>query len=1146
MTKHRHRRTSAKSRQHGVHYYLAALSKPGDHRSVVRDLKSASSNTINAVLDACRGKEPLQTRLLGDVAPSGLGELGKILPSYPTENIQVELTWMIAVLSRFSSELCTLVSEQAAFEDCLLQDKLSDAQDVLDRIVAAHGYSFWWMEASLLVKELLGGLSSTRAFVANTIHPSSLSTNEKLLAQFLSNRIETSVSPSTYDREFDDWVRTHHNRKASLLDTLTFFRFRANFHRFRSPTKVPYILNQSSRHALIDRYHTLLDVLRVLSQSELRPNNTVLTQIDQLYSKTKDDRFLPVLLSGGFVPQNLLLDRDFFSLLESYTCGDYENTCRSAQQLLKVQPGRFDVMVILARGLSYLHHNEIPFDLPRFTERITKQLLDVYALSHDSSRSFGLLLKWAYMLSCLPVGAEIFGFCVARYDVHPLFTTERDALLFRRAFSPRMILLVPAVEQQQDLFTVLRTEVGSSVALQLEEHRTLARTAEVELPTEVPRTRLLKARALAMECSGETQRAIEIYEEARGELSNPLDTYDVITRLFRSYLSVHRLVDAAELFSDTLIKTPDLAGFLDARELIQQIEEGSDQEVFRSVSWPILRYAQSRLSGAESDRYMIWVSVDEFLTANCLIDAADTPIPADENSARRTLFFLREVCKRSVLDCSFQYESTDELETARIKICRRIIATDPSQASALKGRIESLERRRAIRSSINRINENKVHVDMKNVRSYTIPRVEEPFGHYKEIAELPRSLRVILAQAPRADDKSEFQVRFADYAIVLFVRLFETVRHNFLFSNFGLDSYLSIRIRHGTITGELRCTFEQGNLITRRGPDGKYDRNEDWHARFLKRGRKHADAAGSVLSEFSEKIDAMISEVNLQWIRIHSPDEYLKGLLNFDYTAEDYMQLRRASEGCKTTEQFVDFCLEELENRLDETLCQVRKVIGGKLRNMFNDALSWCETEVATRACKLTAFNGAIRTCRTDLQRSLDTVEEWFNRSGKHEFADALLTTIVESTANCIRKVRPTSGLIANIESNAICRGDAFIGLFDVFYILFDNAAIHSGILGVQVDLIADRSGTDLLMEVRSGIDDSVDITGLRERVSTLEVKRSGLREDIRREGGSGFAKLHKVIKHDLECHDDYKIAWYIDDEARQFVAVVRLGGVLV
>lgn len=50
-------------------------------------------------------------------------------------------------------------------------------------------------------------------------------------------------------------------------------------------------------------------------------------------------------------------------------------------------------------------------------------------------------------------------------------------------------------------------------------------------------------------------------------------------------------------------------------------------------------------------------------------------------------------------------------------------------------------------------------------------------------------------------------------------RLFTKVVIKFLFDDDGLDSYLSTRVRHGTLQGQIRRAFSNNNLITEKISD---------------------------------------------------------------------------------------------------------------------------------------------------------------------------------------------------------------------------------------------------------------------------------------------------------------------------------------
>jgi hypothetical protein len=62
--------------------------------------------------------------------------------------------------------------------------------------------------------------------------------------------------------------------------------------------------------------------------------------------------------------------------------------------------------------------------------------------------------------------------------------------------------------------------------------------------------------------------------------------------------------------------------------------------------------------------------------------------------------------------------------------------------------------------------------------------------------------------------------------------MFLFVRDNFVSNNeFGLDAYLSTRIRHGTLPNHIRSVFEIYNLVTAQ-TDGNYANNDFWQERL--------------------------------------------------------------------------------------------------------------------------------------------------------------------------------------------------------------------------------------------------------------------------------------------------------------------------
>ena len=87
-----------------------------------------------------------------------------------------------------------------------------------------------------------------------------------------------------------------------------------------------------------------------------------------------------------------------------------------------------------------------------------------------------------------------------------------------------------------------------------------------------------------------------------------------------------------------------------------------------------------------------------------------------------------------------------------------------------------------------------------------------------------------------------------------------------------------------------------------------------------------------------------------------------------------------------------------------------------------------------------------------------------------------------------------------------------------VFFILCDNIAKHSRLLTVPVELNVTEDTGKFCIEVINQLGEEVDLHELRGK-SALISKR-GMGQDewdlLRREGGSGLTKIHKIIRYEI------------------------------
>ena len=100
-----------------------------------------------------------------------------------------------------------------------------------------------------------------------------------------------------------------------------------------------------------------------------------------------------------------------------------------------------------------------------------------------------------------------------------------------------------------------------------------------------------------------------------------------------------------------------------------------------------------------------------------------------------------------------------------------------------------------------------------------------------------------------------------------------------------------------------------------------------------------------------------------------------------------------------------------------------------------------------------------------------------------------------------------------------------------------------SALDGVNIDIAIELNDRSTFIRVSNPLSDAIDLDLLvakAEHLSTLSLERSSELSKLRIEGGSGVAKLHKIVRHEIgDDLGDYEIRFCVD-EHRHFVASVR------
>ena len=103
--------------------------------------------------------------------------------------------------------------------------------------------------------------------------------------------------------------------------------------------------------------------------------------------------------------------------------------------------------------------------------------------------------------------------------------------------------------------------------------------------------------------------------------------------------------------------------------------------------------------------------------------------------------------------------------------------------------------------------------------------------------------------------------------------------------------------------------------------------------------------------------------------------------------------------------------------------------------------------------------------------------------------------------------------------------------------ILFDNVLNHSGLDKNVVEFRVCVTNGRTMISCSNNLESSVDTETLSQKVSQLNGLTLDSNSDLlklRSEGGSGIAKLHKIVRYELcDDEDDYRIELKLEEDQR-------------
>lgn len=529
-------------------------------------------------------------------------------------------------------------------------------------------------------------------------------------------------------------------------------------------------------------------------------------------------------------------------------------------------------------------------------------------------------------------------------------------------------------------------------------------------------------------------------------------------------------------------------------------------------------------------------------------------------------FFLREVCTQETMEYGSAFSSQLDLDRERMAICANLSNEDVEHAELYNQEIIDLTRRINIEEGVELLESSRVFVDEIGIQKWAKKNLDSQFLRYLDYLSvgLNESIEELEAQISKILNSSNDYLTsltsyLDDYDITadsLIEGVLRDLSQAFLqLPRFGLDSFLSSRIRHGSFVGYVRGPLESRRIVTKKlNETGVYYDNDfllDQWKIDSDRDRKIINTRLAVLSESIDKIlDGMVS--NFLHVRSKShPDGMVR------YSAESkigsliksWVVMLKTNIGSKTSlEAVISFSIEHffwpaVRPSLDALKRYVQTNLYDQLEAQFRNFTT--SVEGVTNKVQRERINEDVQIVAAELREVLRRVSLWFElpQINTHMLSmplERVMEIGLISTRNARPSFDPKVDWTIEPAANIVVRGPSIGILNDLAFLVFANISKHAGYEDEstifdrpKVGITMRRCNGSIKIRVSNSISLSKSLASIKQGIELTDTRIKKRDFDLvdKQKEGTGLLRLAIYFEgDDASCEKNLKY-WLMEEE---------------
>ena len=1045
---------------------------------------------------------------------------------YRSEGVIFEMNWLLVQIAKNKKKLGEFVKDRDSVYKHIALGAFDRAEYEVIEIEKKYGISVWTTEMRLTIYslaekekqsfELLEKVNKARDEVTvkgkNGYVP--------LLAHFLFKRA-SSQSASSYEEELN--AINKRNRNDFQIDRHKYYQFRLNYYAANDRTNLDSLLIYETANSLVDKYLSLINLIKWMFASSETERLIALEYATKLYGYVPDESLFPLLayLLSDRLPDTYY-DKEYIKIIDAYYCGKYRETVNLCKRFLRDNPNHFDCVLIYVQSLVFLNYSFSP--IVNEQKSVTNQVayLIYQSLNEpDNTTSLADLADYNKRIYGLPIAAGAHNYISEQRKNK---TDYYQKALVLPSFSPLYALIWKDGEKDCAIKYYENAQKKGIKSVVIDYYLSKLK-GDNNVYSEGIATYIVE------EDLAKAEYTLQHYDNCISKFKSIFynwGQYLLIGQMaceyiFESYVESGAKMDAISFFVDRYIQKKSLVNKIQTGSFMETLRrERYKKDVKNTIDLQIFVFLNAAEEEQKAHALQMYMNYLDAGTISELIDAIKNDIPQEKQE-----IFLFALVEGDILRHLLYIGSTKQMLEEQQIIVQYLTQLNSSNHELYEEYNKQILETMIIYENIRKLDESRIYVNEAAIIKYELRECENLYRQLATRNEIAKEVTsVYVLQTSEDGFKEDVDVRIMQTGFKtthnvttdISTQIFNLICQKYLFSKFGLKTYLSTRIRHGVLEGEIRSVFDSLHLMLTT-QDNRFTPITYWRITY-NLSPVEQDLLMQKLAFFSAQLGQIIDSFKSEVVQIKTKQED-PGM--FDYVLPDEKKSYAVNLAQNKTDNYDDFCasiLLFLDQVTEQSLVKIREYIHNTLQDKFIQLIGKLESEVEcfTMSHFYPALKQVISLSRENIQGCLVKIEKWFSlQTGVYD--DFNLKNQIELVWNVTERQYPNIkyNLTPDIDdANCILDASHYLDIADMLTIIYNNMFGHSKVENTRQFVIsAKRIEDDLILHFENLTNEDDEV--LNKMFETL------LKSDNRYqlEGRSGLAKVMKIVRYDLLGSDD-------------------------